>query len=286
MEREVLNSWKHVSTKDGRTASNIIEAIDYENGLDDAVVEKFLKSINDYKNDIIEYFGISNYEYDEIAKRAVWILYQESYAWKSKKYKFKEFVHKITFSLLPGNWSRWYTQIKFKKFITNQDDKLFLSSFGITSWKDLSEPEKCWIATMISLVSNYKAVIIPMKIEWFWRNDATIIKVFFANNKKQFIAKGKALDIDWEIRPRTEKEIQEIIRKYARKNGWIIKQEEIIRKWIMDNDKFFDFLYYCWYKPSEIIYWTATPDLNSYIQQCNMYVSAYEKRHSHTMKKF
>ena len=91
--------------------------------------------------------------------------------------------------------------------------------------------------------------------------------------EKESIAKWKSIKIWNERRPRTEAEIQEIIKEWGDKHWWILKQRPIPRYWITDDDDFYQFLYYAWNKPSEITYWTATPKRNVYIAQTKKFVN-------------
>jgi len=239
------------------------------------VANGFLNSLKNHKKDIMNHYpNLTNHEYDEIAKRAIWILYQESDAWDSLKYKWKEVAHSLTLSSLPGNRSRWYTQIKYNSLFS-QSDKDFLTNFGINGWSDFTNPEKCWIWTMVWLINNYNNTIIPMKTDPFWKNDAEIIELKFKDWKSEYIAKWKSIKIWNEKRPRTEAEIQGKIKDWWNSHWWIVKEKTIIRPWITKDDDFFDFLYYARNKPSEIYYWTATPDQNNYIAQSNWYIKEH-----------
>ena len=246
------------------------------------VANDFLNSLKDNKSVIMRHYpNLTNHEYDEIAKRAMWILYQESNAGDSTRYKWKEAAHSTHFSDIWGDWSRWYTQIKFNQ-IFSQGEKEYLKSFDINNWNDLTDARKCWIATMVWLIRKYYDYIVPMKSDPFWRNDAEVIELTF--NEKEYgvrnirgknitesIARGKPLsELGW--RPRTEAEIQAKIKEWSDKHWWIAKQEVIVREWITNDDDFFDFLYYARNQPSQIKYWTATPSRNTYIAQSNRYV--------------
>jgi hypothetical protein len=251
------------------------------------------------------YPHISNHEYDEIAKRAMWVLYQESNAsrflnddgsfskWNAWL-RLKELGHMLinsmattpstlstsgtqnqNFSLSSAlGYSRWYTQIKFNQVFTNEDKK-FLKTMGVNSDNDLTDAGKCWIATMVWLIGNYNRTILPMKRDSFWKNDAEIIELKFNDWKKESIARWKALNINWTRRPRTDDEIQEKIKEWWDKHWWIAEQRIVIRPWITRDDDFFDFLYYAWNKPSEIYYWTATPNRNNYIAQSKWFIDGH-----------
>lgn len=270
--------WRNLNKKYENLSVNIISKeitdLEIENKENSNNIAKdFLTSLKDNKREIMNrYPNLTNHEYDEIAKRAMWILYQESNAWDSLKYHWKETVHNLTFSCLPGSRSRWYTQIKFDQTF-NSDDKQFLKNFGINNGRDLTNAKKCWIATMIWLIGNYNSTIIPMKSDPFWRNDAKIINLTFKDDKKADIAIWKPIRINGVKRPRTMTEIEEKITELENKHWWLKERKEITRLWIRDNDTFFDFLYYTRNRPSEITYWTATPKQNNYIAQANNYAN-------------
>lgn len=268
-----------------KTSSNLeLENKEWSNN----VANDFLDSLKDNKAAIMRnYPRLTDHEYDEIAKRAMWILYQESNAWDHWTYSTKEsWAGALLIPILKW-WeerSRWYTQIKFNQ-IFSQEDNQYLRSFGINSGSDLTDARKCWIATMVWLIRKYYDYIVPMKSEPFWRNDAEIIELTFNNkeygvrnprgkNITESIARGKPLrELGW--RPRTEAEIQAKIKEWSDKNWWIAKQEIIIRKWITNDNEFFDFLYYARNQPSQIKYWTATPSRNTYIAQSRWFINQH-----------
>ena len=267
--------WKKFKNLSIKIITREIHDLDLDNKeWSNYIAKTFLDSLKDYKRDIMNHYPkLTDYEYDEIAKRAIWVLYQETNAGKSVKYRWKEYLHSIGVTkLISRDWSRWYTQIKFNQLF-DQDDKEFLKTFGIYSEKDLVTAEKCWIATMVWMISNYVRMIIPMKRDPFRRNDAEIIEIEFKDGEKESIAKWKSIKIWNERRPRTKAEIQEIIKEWGDKHWWILKQRPITRYWITDDDDFYQFLYYAWNKPSEITYWTATPKRNVYIAQTKKFVN-------------
>lgn len=238
------------------------------------VSTNFLDALKNYKADIMKHYpNLSNHDYDEIAKRAIWILYQESDAWHSKKYILKEMAHLTTLPELLSSrlWSRWFTQIKFD-WLFSESDKQFLKTFDINWAKDLTNPEKCGIATIVWLIGNYFNIIVPMKKDSFWTNDATITELTFNDGKKESIAPGKKIRIDWKFRTRTEQEIQEKIKQRGEKHWRLVGKTQVTRQWLSTDDDFFDMLYYTRSKPSEIYYWTATPSKNNYIAQANSFI--------------
>lgn len=237
------------------------------------VANNFLDSIKSYKTDIMRHYPkLTNHEYDEIAKRAIWILYQESDGGDSMKYKWKEIAHDIGVTNLSSrDWSRWYTQLKFNQNFSNSD-KNFLKTFGINGENDLTNARNCWIATMVWLIKKYYDYVVPMKSDPFWRNDAEIIELKFKDKKKESIARGKPLK-QLGGRPRTENEIQAKISEWANKHGWIAEQNVVIRSWIIRDDDFFDFIYYARNEPSEIDFGTATPELKwTYAYKANNHI--------------
>lgn len=272
--------WEKVDNISVKIISKEINDLKLENReWSNDVANQFLETLKNYKRDLMNHYpNITNHEYDEIAKRAMWILYQESDAWDSTKYwgvlwvGWKEWsvpLYWIAISLVKAfTWeerSRWYTQIKYNQLF-DENDKQYLKTFWINKWSDLTNVEKCWIATMVWLIGNYNRTIIPMKKDPFWKNDAEIIEIKFNDWERESIAKWKALNINWTRRPRTEAEIQEKIKEWWDKHWWIAEQNTVIRPWIRD-DEFFDFLYYSWNRPSEIYYWTATPKEKGSIAQ-------------------
>ena len=254
------------------------------------VADNFLDSLKNYKTDIMSHYpNLTNNEYDEISKRAIGILYQESNAGDSLKYwwvlwvGWKEWWLPIFWMWISARkgitwWerSRWYTQIKFDQ-IFSQNDKSFLKKFGITSGADLTNAIKCWIATIIWLIGNYFRSILPMKSDPFRRNDAKIIHITFNDGESEDIAVWKVFkQPDGTIRARTEEEIQAKINEWWKKHWWIIKEpEEITRKWLSTDDDFFNMLYYTRNKPSEISFWTATPNDNIYAKNAKMFVNEH-----------
>ena len=240
------------------------------------VANKFLDSIKTNKEDIMrEYSGLSNHEYDEIAKRAMGILYQETKAGESRKYKWKEAIHSWVFSILsPGLaiardiywsrkwwWSRWYTQIKFNQVFSSKSKQFLREKFGINGENDLTDAWKCWIATMVALIDKYYDYIIPMKSDPFWKNNAEIIKLEFNDWTKEFIARGKYIKDLKKVR--TEEEIQAKIKERSDKHWWLKKDppETITRLWVYNDNGFFDYLYYARNMPGELDYWTAIPQM-------------------------
>ena len=281
------NFWKKVDNLSVKIITKQISDLDLDNNAwSNDVANTFLDSLKDYKKELMGHYpNLTNHEYDEIAKRAMWILYQESDAWDSTKYwgvlwvGWKEWsvpLYWIAISLVKAfTWeerSRWYTQIKYNQLF-DENDKQYLKTFWINKWSDLTNVEKCWIATMVWLIGNYNRTIIPMKKDPFWKNDAEIIEIKFNDWERESIAKWKALNINWTRRPRTEAEIQEKIKEWWDKHWWIAEQNTVIRPWITRDDDFFDFLYYSRNKPSEIYYWTATPSRNNYIAQSNWFIN-------------
>ena len=252
------------------------------------VAEKFLSSIENHKSEIMSHYpNLTDYEYNEIAKRAIWILYQESEAGASKKYGgfhwigWKEWILPILWiaiwAIKTIKWeerSRWYTQIKFN-WLFDSKSKQILESFWIKSWSDLTDAWNCWIATMIWLIDNYFNFIVPMKKDPFWTNDAKIIEVKCNDWKIDSFAIWKKIPESWTRKIRTMAEIQKKIEELWNAHRWIAKQEEKIRLWIKNDNEFFDFLYYTWNKPSEITYWTATPNRNKYVGNCRSFTTEH-----------
>lgn len=286
------NFWKKYDSLSVNIISKKITDLKLDNSeWSNDVANRFLESIKENKQDIMRHYpNLSNHEYDEIAKRAMWILYQESDAGDSTKYwglwwiGWKEWSVPLYWMLISAykwiRWeerSRWYTQVKYNS-IFSQSDKDFLTNFDIKDWSDLTTPEKCWVWTMVWLISNYNNTIIPMKRDPFWRNDAEIIELKFNDWERESIARWKTLrQADGSRRPRTEEEIQAKINEWSNEHWWIKSQETIVRAWIKNDNDFFDFLYYTWNKPSEITYWTATPSINNYIAQSNWYVREHTR---------
>ena len=291
--------WDKVDSLSIRIISKTSSELELENNeWSNDVANDFLNSLKDNKAAIMRnYPNLTDHEYDEIAERAMWILYQESNAGDSYTYwwiawfGWKEWRIPVLWAWISlVKWikweerSRWYTQIKFNQ-IFSQSDKEYLRSFGINNGSDLTDARKCWIATMVWLIRKYYDYIVPMKSEPFWRNDAEIIELTFNNkeygvrnprgkNITESIARGKPLrELGW--RPRTEAEIQAKIKEWSDKNWWIAKQEIIIRKWITNDNEFFDFLYYARNQPSQIKYWTATPSRNTYIAQSRWFINQH-----------
>lgn len=252
------------------------------------VAENFLDSLKDYKPNIMNHYpNLTNNEYDEIAKRAVGILYQESKAWDSEKYHLKEDVlhgNSTWAAILRGaisiyrwgeEFSRWYTQIKFDQ-IFSQNDKKYLKTFGINSWSDLKDVIKCWIATIIWLIGNYFRSILPMKTDPFRKNDAEIIHTTFNDGTSEDIARWKVFrQADGTRRARTEEEIQTKINEWWKKHWWIKEQKTVIRKWLSTDDDFFNMLYYTRNKPSQISFWTATPNQNKYMARASWFINEH-----------
>lgn len=141
------------------------------------VAREFLNSIKLNKPRIMDlYPQLSNHEYDEIAKRALWILYQESDGWKSFKYFLKEgILHMWNWmfsSLFSDSWSRWFTQIKFDMNVWAESKlRSNLISFWIYGENDLKDAGKCWIATMMILIENYRNIIQPKLLDPMWNSD-------------------------------------------------------------------------------------------------------------------
>lgn len=285
------------NTKISKLSVKIIKKEIRDLGVDNAewsndVAKNFLNWIKEKKGDIMSHFhNLTNHEYDEIARRAMWILYQESDAWNSTKYWGKFWIGWKEW-WLPLSWiwawvyhwitwwerSRWYTQIKFNTNFSD-NDKEFLKKFGIKSGEDLTNAKKCGIATMVALVNKYNQYIKPMKRDPFWTNDAVITTINFKDGTSEEMAKKKAVPIDGQRRVRTPDEIKNLTQKWASKHGWIKDQKETTRPWIKQDQTFFDYLYYSRNKPSEIVYWTASLSDNSgnnkYVAQCNRYMENY-----------
>jgi len=239
------------------------------------VSQIFLASIRINKTKLMQhYHWLTNNEYDEIAKRAMWILYQETKAWDSIEYKWKELAHNIGVTKLSSrDWSRWYTQIKFDQ-IFNDSDKKFLRNFWINSENDLDDPAKSAIATMVWLINNYYNTILPMKLDNFRTNDAKIIRVTFKDGKHEDIAIWKTIMIDGVKRARTPEEIESKINEWSEKHWWVASRETITRKWLGDK-AFFDMVYYAWNSPSEIKYWTATWEKGSYAYKADNFANEH-----------
>jgi hypothetical protein len=242
------------------------------------IANRFLESIKDNKKDIMRHYpNLSNYEYDEIAKRAMWILYQESNAWDHWKYHAKESSLGALIIPILKWWderSRWYTQIKFNQVFT-QSDIDYLKSFDINDGNDLTDAWKCWIATMVWLIRKYYDYVVPMKTDSFRKNSTTITRVKYADGHIEDFARSKAVPIRWEKRNRvrTDEEFEAAKNALCDKHGTIQEIWEFRRPWITNPDKFFDFVYYAWNQPSQIVYWTATPIDNQYIVQSNWFIN-------------
>lgn len=249
------------------------------------VANQFLDSLKVYKKNIMDHYpNLTNHEYDEIAKRAMGILYQESKSWDSIKYHLKEdilhndkvvvpiawavpVVWPVIWKLfLVGKniywgqkwwWSRWYTQIKFDQVFKPESKQFLRETFGINNENALTDPEKCWIATIVGLIDKYYDYIVPMKSESFRTHDAEIIEVTFNNWEKECIAKGKYIKRLKKVR--TEEDIENTIKERWAKNGWEDHRRSFTRPGIVYDDDFFDFLYYARNMPGELDYWTATP---------------------------
>lgn len=280
--------------KDSEFGNNVIDVINDTkptafpvlNEDSNEVAKDFLASIENHKSEIMNHYpDITEYEYNEIAKRSIWILYQESKAGDAESYwhriKWKEWwVH--WFAIEVYKWitweprSRWYTQIKYETLF-NQDDKEFLKNFEITSGEDFTDPKKCWIWTMVWLISNYLNIIVPMKSDPFWTNDAEITRIRFKNGKMEDVAKWRNVTIQEEngtTRLRTEEDIQNDIKKWSDSNWGIDRQETITRPWFSE-ENFFDALYYTWNRPFEIKYWTITFVKGGYAAKCMDHVSQH-----------
>lgn len=285
------------NTKKSNLSVKIIQKEIRDLGVDNAewsnnVAKNFLNWIKEKKNDIMwHYHNLTNREYDEIARRAMWILYQESDSGRSAKYRWYEAAHGVAdryrvawvgravyWAIRWKEFSRWYTRIKFNDNF-NASDKTFLKTLGINSERDLTDGKKCGIATMVALINKYNQYVKPMKTDPFWTNDAIITKITFNDNTSEEIAKKKAVPMNGTRRVRTSAEIDSLVSKWANKHGWIKEQTNTRRPGIKQEKTFFDYLYYSRNKPSEIVYWTASLSDNSvnndYIAQCNQYMDSY-----------
>jgi hypothetical protein len=83
----------------------------------------------------------------------------------------------------------------------------------------------------------------------------------------KYFAKDKKVPIDtnWDKKPdeyrvRTEDEFKAAIKKFADENWWELVRNHVFRRWIKNDDDFFDYLYYARNQPWELTYWTASPD--------------------------
>lgn len=201
---------------------------------------EFFSAISEIKNDVMKFYPwLSNKEYDNIARRSIWILYQETKAWS---FFYPRNLAKIIFNIndttrdvyknLTGKqdeFSRWLTQIKLNTNLWNNKKlKGIFEKNGIRTWDDLLDPKKSAIATMYFLIEKYNTYIKPMLKDpcWIW------------NPPK---------DIYWNK----------------------VKRERVT------DENCFDYLYYAWNKPSEIIKKTATPKYNEYVVNAKRYESKY-----------
>ena len=270
------------------------------------VAEDFLESLKSHKSDIMKHYPkLSNYEYDEIAKRAVWILYQESNAGRYfkdnslkpsrgiRKEKIYPFVNKIVVAAneISSYWSdnqqtkvdsnysisselnlsRWYTQIKFNELF-KEEDKDFLKSFGINWDNDLADAGKCWIATMIWLIKKYYDYVVPMKSDPFRINDTNITQVTYRDGHVEEFARERVI----RNHRRTDQEFDDAKNALCNKHGPIQSERETLRSWVTNPDDFFDFLYYARNQPSQIKYWTATPKVEwTYAYKANEHVERH-----------
>ena len=290
------------NTKKSKLSVKIIKKEVKDMGVENAewsndIAKGFLNWIKEKKKDIMSHFhNLTNHEYDEIARRAMWILYQESNSGKitSKwglKYRAEEIGHSIAdnnpaiwaardayWAIRWKSFSRWYTRIKYNdNFSAN--DKAFLKTLWVRSESNLVNAKKCGIATMVALINKYNQYVKPMKRDPFWINDAIITKIKFKDDKIAEIAKKKAVPMNGQRRVRTQAEIDDLIWKRANKHGWIKEQTDTRRPWIKKEQTFFDYLYYSRNKPSEIVYWTASLSDkggdSQYVAQCNQYMDNY-----------
>lgn len=244
--------------------------------------EQFINSIKNNRGKIINKYPVTTHEYDEIAKRAVWIYFTETKGGLSPKYTAKAMWHQLATSIPVVSdlydyveeehgkeFSRWLTQIKFDTLFKDESDKEFLKKeFNINNENDLDDPIKCWAATMVWLIKNYKNIILPMKQDPFRTEDAEIINVKWNDGTTDSFAIGKKvpMKIDWEevYKVRTNEEIESAIKKFCDAHGWEAERKQVVRKWIKNNDAWFDYLYYTRNKPSELTFWTATIEQYAY----------------------
>lgn len=271
------------------------------------IANDFLDSIKCNKEKIMGYYPkLTNHEYDEIAKRAVWILYQESNAGRYfkdnsftpsrgiRKEKIYPVINKIAvvaqeirpywsynqqqpkvdpnYSISNEfNLSRWYTQIKFNELF-KEEDKTFLKSFGVDWDNDLADARKCWIATMVWLIRKYYDYVVPIKSDSFRANDAEITKIKYSDGHVEEFARDRLI----KGKKRTKQEFDNAKNDLCDKHGDIKSEEIIIRPWIKNPDDFFDFLYYAWNQPSQIKYWTATPNVEwTYAYKANEHIDKH-----------
>ena len=271
--------WDKIDNLSVKIVTKQITDLDLDNNAwSNDVADEFLDSLKHYKREIMEHYpNLTNHEYDEIAKRAMWILYQESNAWDHWKYHAKESSLGALIIPILKWWderSRWYTQIKFNQVFT-QSDIDYLKSFDINDGNDLTDAWKCWIATMVWLIRKYYDYVVPMKTDSFRKNSTTITRVKYADGHIEDFARSKAVPIRWEKRNRvrTDEEFEAAKNALCDKHGTIQEIWEFRRPWITNPDKFFDFVYYAWNQPSQIVYWTATPIDNQYIVQSNWFIN-------------
>lgn len=217
--------------------------LDMKQNNDEEGAKKFLDGLKKYKSDILSrYTSLTNYEYDQIAKRAMWILFQESDGGEHLRYKIKEGVHLLRLGTIfrpiatlfwknIWEYSRGPTQIKFEGNIgKNQDLRMWLKQRGVSSWVDLGDVEKSALTTMVFLIEKYATYVRPLQNNEEWKNS-------------------------------TQKDI----------NGNKVKRAPITY------ENSFDYLYYARNKPSEITKRTATPEDSIYIKQSNAFVDQYLK---------